>query len=268
MEKSIREYIEELDLSNEEAYNQLYKIFTKKCPMPVLTVPILANSGIYRSRTNHPGADFTNFRDLSYPPKNIITEYSRANKPSEQIFYASDKYEISILELLPYWPNLVDVGETIAVTTGIWQLDSDILVGIIPDFKNSELMKYVNSSQYSNALNSDRDDLNSINQYFRGQGFYDKNIYKVTSAYCKAVIHNIESNGDNVQGLLYTSVQHSTGWNIALNPQVVNDHLQLVSVIKHFIRKNHSINGKPSYDNFQTPIEAKRLDKHKSKIIW
>lgn len=268
MKNSIKEHIFKIDLSSENAYNKLYHIFSKIYRMPVLTVPIKANSGIFRSRTNHPDADFTNFRDLSYPPKNIVTEYSRANKPSEQLFYASDKYEISILELLPYWPSLVDVGETIAVTTGIWQLDSDILVGIIPDFKNSELMEYLNSSQYSDALNSDRDDWNSINQYFRGQGFYDKNIYKVTSAYCKAVIHNIESLGDNAQGILYTSVQHSTGWNLALNPQVVDDHLQLVSVIKHFIRRNHSVNGKPSYDNFQSPIEAKRLDKHKSKIIW
>ena len=52
MEKSAKEFINEIDLSSEEAYNLLLEIFTKKYPMPVLTVPIMASSVMCRSRQN------------------------------------------------------------------------------------------------------------------------------------------------------------------------------------------------------------------------
>lgn len=268
MEKSVKNLIDEIDLSSEEAYNLLLEIFTKKYPMSVLTVPIMARSVMCRSRQNLTESDFTEFKDLSYPPIEVITEYSRANKPFEQIFYASDDFETNLTELLPYWSSLVDEGDTIAVTTGFWQLDIDILVGIIPDLENRKLMAFINESQFSKEFDRDKDDWDVINQYFRGQGFYDKNIYKVTSAYCKAVIQNIELLGDNAQGVLYTSAQNTKGWNLALNPQLVNEHLHLVRVGKQFIRRNQEVNGKPSYDNFQTPIIAKELDQNNSKIIW
>ena len=113
MRKSVKEFIKEIDLSNEGAYNLLLEIFTKKYPMPVLSVPIMASSMMYRSRQNLTESDFTDFNDLSYPPIEVITEYSRANKPNEQIFYASDDIDTNLTELLPYWSSLVDEGCTI-----------------------------------------------------------------------------------------------------------------------------------------------------------
>jgi hypothetical protein len=268
MEKSIKAYIEEIDLSSEKAYNQLFEIFTKKYPMPVLTVPIVAQSVVHRSRQNRTESNFTEFKDLSYPPREILTEYSRANKPFEQIFYASDDYETNLIELLPYWSSLVEVGGTIVVTIGFWQIDTNCLVGIIPDLANRKLMAFIKTTKFSSEFNRNIEDWDVINQYFRGQGFYDKDIYIVTSAYCKAVLHNIETLGDNAQGVLYTSAQNAEGWNLALNPRFVDDHLHLVRVGKQFIRRNLDANGKPSYDNFQTPVVAKKLDQDNYKIIW
>ena len=268
MGKSIIEFIKEIDLSSDDAYNLLLDIFTTKYPMPFLTVPIKAKSVICRSRQNRSDSNFTDFKDLSYPPKEVIKEYSRANKPFEQIFYASDDYPTNFIELLPYWSSLVDEGDAIAVTIGFWQLDVDILVGIIPDLENKSLMTFINDSQFSKEFHINIDDWNEINRYFKGQGFYDNNIYKISSAYCKAVIKNIESLGDNAQGVLYTSAQNAKGWNLALNPQLVDEHLHLVRVVKQIIRRNKDENGKPSYDNFQTPLIAKELDQVNFKILW
>lgn len=268
MKKSVKEFINEIDLSSDEAYNQLLDIFTKKYPMPVLTVPIKANSVMCRSRQNLTESNFTDFKDLSYPPTEVIKEYSRANIPFEQMFYASDGYETNLTELLPYWSSLVDEGDSIAVTIGFWQLDIDILVGIIPDLENKNLMNFISESQFSKEFYRNIDDWGEINKYFRGQGFFDKNIYKFSSAYCKAVIENIKLLGDNAQGVLYTSVQNADGWNLALNPKLVDEHLHLVRVGKQLIRRNRDENGRPSYDNFQTPRIARELDQENHKIIW
>ncbi len=268
MKNSVKEYIKEIDLSSTEAYKQLLEIFTEKYPMPVLTVPIKAKTVMCRSMQNLSESNFIDFKDLSYPPKEVIKGYSRVNRPFEQIFYASDSHETNLIELLPYWSSLVNEGDTIAVTIGFWQLDVDILVGIIPDLENKSLMDFIKESQFSKDFIRNIDDWKEINRYFKAQGFYDNNIYKFSSAFCKAVIENIKLLGDSAQGVLYTSVQNKVGWNIALNPNFVDKHLHLVRVGKQLIRRNRDENGRPSYDNFQTPIIARVLDKKNRKIIW
>lgn len=268
MSKSIEQLIASVDFSSDNAYDEFYEIFTKIYPMPVLSVPIKAKSVMYRSRQNHNGNNFINYNDLSYPPKDVITEYSRANKPYEQIFYASDSEGTNLVELLPYWSSRVNMGETIAITTGLWQLDRDIIVGIIPDLENKNLMDFINNSQFSKQFKNNIGDWATINEFFRGQGFYDKNIYKVTSSYCNAVIQNIKSLGDDVQGVIYTSAQYNEGWNLALNPNLADNHLHLVRVGKQFIRRNQDENGKPTYDNFQEPQMAKGLDNKRCRILW
>lgn len=270
MSTSIKDYIDIVDLTDTNAYGQLIEIFTKKYPLPVLTVPIKPTTVIYRSRQNLSDQNFTHFDDLSYPPKELIKDFSRANKPHEQKFYASDRYETNLTELLPFWISIIEEGKLLSVTTSFWELQKEMFVGIIPDLKNQNLMHFINTSGFSDNFKKDIEEWNTINRYFYAQGFYDKQIYIVSSAFSNSVILGIESLGDEAHGILYTSVQNRDGWNLAVNPNFVDNHIKLVKVVKHFIRRGPDKNQKPTYNNFNVPEPRtpKKLDNDSKTIYW
>jgi RES domain len=262
------EFINKIDLQAPEAYDLLFEAFTEQFPMPILTTLIKAKSFMFRIRQNTTSLDFRTFEDLLYPPVENVTSYSRANKPHQQIFYASDNFATTIAEMMPYWSKGFDVGDIFSMTSGMWELEQDILVTIIPDLVNQRLMELLAKSPVSTAIGSDLKYWNYINTFFHGQGFNDNRIYKVTSAFCNALIQNATTFGDKIGGVLYTSAQDPTGWNLALAPTVADNCLKLNDVAKHFIRKGKPANGKPTYDNYITPVVAKSLDYGTRQIKW
>ena len=65
-----------------------------------------------------------------------------------------------------------------------------------------------------------------INTFFRTQGFYQPNIYKFTSAFCNALLHNSRIMRENIDGILYTSLQDTSGWNLAISSKFVDENLR------------------------------------------
>jgi hypothetical protein len=264
----LSQFITQVDLTAESAYDQLYEAFTQQFSMPILIAPIKAENLLFRSRQNHKATDFESFGELSYPPAESVTDFSRANKPGQQLFYASDKYETTLAELLPYWLQGAEVGETFEVTTAAWMLTSGIVVAMIPDFNNARLMEMLTGTSVWNSLLGEQPYWDYVNSFFHEQGVYNRGIYKITSAFANALIHNTTAVGQNIQGILFTSAQDTSGWNVALIPKAADEHLRLEAVVKHRIRRNADVNGKPTYDNFQTPTVPLRLDNDNRWIIW
>jgi hypothetical protein len=58
-------------------------------------------SGLYRARKNLPGTDFTNARELWYPPTAVVTKPSRLNGIGQARLYAASMPNTTILELKP-----------------------------------------------------------------------------------------------------------------------------------------------------------------------
>ena len=108
--------------------------------------------------------------------------------------------------------------------------------------------------------------LGFINQLFNENTFYNKRIYKITSAYCNAIKLYFDSSNERIDGILYTSAQDKNGWNVALEPHVMeNEMIRFENAFKHFIKK---IDSTPSYDNKIKPQAPKEIDYQNKKIIW
>ena len=165
----------------------------------------------------------------------------------------------------------MEVGDLITVTVSQWNFNKEFYAAAIPDFTNNRLMSLLENNLPS--LKSDnvfKKYWGYINTFFRTQGFYQPNIYKFTSAFCNALMHNSRIMRENIDGILYTSLQDTSGWNLAISSKFVDENLELKRVFKILLRKQGYSNGKPVYDNFLTPepIFPKLLDISSQKIIW
>lgn len=265
---SLKKYVSQIDLGTEEAYDILFEAFTQRFPMSMMWFPIKKESCVFRSRNNIFNKDFYQYSDLSYPPSKDIKKYSRANKPNQQVFYASDNYATNLTELLPFWSQNISTGKSFSVTTGIWGLSKSIIVSVIPDVSNERMIPFIEKISELKHNSIIQNYWSYINSFFRTQGFYEQNVYKFTSAFCNALIHNIKQSGNLVDGVLYTSVQDPSGWNIAISPEAFDSIFFLKDVVKHFIQMEGFKNGKPVYNNFRGDVIPHKLDRSLKKIIW
>lgn len=266
----LKKIISNIVLDSEFAYDELFKKFTQDIGMPLISVPLKQNSYSYRSRNNINNENFLNFSDLTYPLQKYVSRYSRANKPGQQIFYSSDNIDTNITELMPYWSKDLEIGDKFSITVGKWIFKKEINVAIIPDFSNERMMEFLNKLPSLKDGTPEWEYWEFINTFFRVQGFYQPNIYKFTSAFCNALIKNSQIFGASIDGIMYTSVKDPSGWNLAISPKFVDENMELSKVFKLFLSKTGIVNGKPLYNNFQTPdpILPKMLDFDLKKIIW
>jgi hypothetical protein len=76
----------------------------------------------------------------------------------------------------------------------------------------------------------------------------------------------LESENEKIDGFLYTSAQDKTGWNLALEPHVLDKELiKFKYAIKQFINK---VDSTPNYNNFIKPQLPKSNDFKNKKINW
>ncbi len=262
--------IEKVNLNNDFAYEELFFIFSQIKNQPLYSYRFQKelNFSFYRSRKNDCFVNYFDFKDLSYPPVNKVLEYSRANKPLQNLFYVSDKWTTNLMELKLFWAkNLLD-NDIFWVTTGKWDLIEDLNVMIIPDFYNNSMKQLIDHIS-SDLEQTQIDYLKYINDLFKKYAIDDKNIYKLTSAFCNSILFNSVRNNQYIDGVLFTSVLDGSGLNLALNPMTIDSKkFRLGSVVKHLLRKTTGSDNKPIIDNFNTPIIADRLDYIKEKIIW
>ncbi|MFA6126359.1 MAG: hypothetical protein WC699_03550 [Bacteroidales bacterium] len=270
MHREIINSLNNVDLNSNFAYESLFATFLKIDNQPYYKFHFNKglNYSFYRSRKNECFSNYCYFKDLSYPPSSKVHGFSRANKPFQNLFYISDNWTTTLLELKLFWTKDLLDGEIFWVTTGKWDLVEDINVIIIPDFSNKS-MNLINKSITTELTLPQLDFLKFINDKFREQPNRSGNVYKLTSAFCNSILFENERNNDNIDGILFTSVHGGSGINLALNPQTIDSgKFRLNSVVKHQLRKTIGEKNKPIIDNFNTPILAHELDYINEKIIW
>ena len=265
MKNTIR-HILGINLDDEFAYQRLLELFINVKTFPVYKVPVVkGESIIYRTRQNLNG-DFTDFSDLSNPPSELIKDYGRVNKPFQSVFYGSDSFETTMTELMPNWFIENSKGDIITLTTSSWSVEEKLNVIIIPDFRNERMDEIIKIAKIREIHDEQLIFLGFINQLFNENSFYNKRIYKITSAYCNAIKLFFDRENEKIDGILYTSAQDKNGWNLALEPHVIyKEMIKFKFAIKQFINKTDST---PSYNNFIEPQAPKSIDFKNKKIIW
>lgn len=254
-----------INLYDEYAYESLLNLFLTTKPFPVYTIRLKKDSFVFRTRENK-GIKFKDFHELANPPINSVTAFGRANKPYQTVFYCSDSFETTITELMPNWFLDKKVAEKFSVTISGWKVIDNLKVVIIPNFKNEKMKKLLELIVTKGLTDDELMFISFINQLFSENSFNNKLIYKVTSAYCNALRIYFNSIGVKIDGLLYTSAQDSTGWNLALEPDVlIEGKIIIKNVFEQEIEKMDSF---PRYNNFCKPIVPKEINYINKKIIW
>lgn len=173
--------IKNLNYSKSTSYEEVFRIFNATTNYPTYTVPHKSGSTLYRSRTNPTFQQFTNYSQLSYPPGNLITEFSRANRPNQSFLYASDSPTTTYAELLPSWSKMdLLIGDSIWVTTAEFRCIKDFQVTVIPDFNNKKMLSFIKAI-IPNEL--EKEILDGVNKIIRPSILEDPYIYIKSSAF-------------------------------------------------------------------------------------
>ncbi len=212
--KAIVNDIETIYNTSNITYKIMLDYFNLLSHISFLTLPLKKGSYIFRSRYSTGVASFTLINDLSYPPKELVKDFSRLNKPYQSLFYASESYDACLSEMIHFWLDLFKEGEIFTVTIGRWMVKSDLKLLIIPDMNNSNEFNRVILSHLNS---SDIEFWNYISEKFKTSTKIDKNIYIFTSAFANALLQNASGQNLDIDGIIYSSVQSSLNINIALN---------------------------------------------------
>lgn len=247
-------------------YDELFCYFLT-LEIPVYIYRLTKGYSFYRARKNE---NFTNFEDLSElysPPKNLVKNYSRANTPFQSVLYVSDTWQTNLAESKPFLLNGLAIGDVIWITQAKWKQLQDFNLIILPDFENPKMKKFINKFVSKLSENQIRF-FTFINSFFSkpiNPTSDDSKTYQLTSAFCNALWAGSVRSNNPIDGIIYTSVEHRSGFNLVLNPSLIEQNKIVVeTIVKHFLRKS----SKTSFDNFIKPNKPKNIDFEKNKIEW
>ena len=81
------------------AYEELFCFFSKQDNLPVYQYKFQKGQTFFRARKNNSFKNFSTFKELSYPPNELVLKYNRANKPLQNVLYVSDSWLTNLAEL-------------------------------------------------------------------------------------------------------------------------------------------------------------------------
>lgn len=236
-------------------FNMIYHSISELGEIAFSTTVLSKGGYIERARINNDGEIFTQKNQISYisDPNvlNLQTEYGRANKPKQAVFYGSigtpkipNSFVSAYLESTPlirefmastipkrtYFSNSVDKYEIF--TVGRWKIleDIPILKILLPEesITVNDVIKETFPLEYEDSLTDE------CIQFFRNE-FARTDVskkhsynYKISSAFVNCMWHLSDS---NIKAVLYPSVATGNhGQNVAMLPEIVDKHLKLESV--------------------------------------
>lgn len=248
-------------------YDELFCFFSTLKSIPVYNYKLLKGNSFFRARQNDDFTNFSNISDLYSPPKSLVKNYSRANTPFQSVFYVSDTWETNLAELKPFLLEGLAIGDVIWITQAKWKQTHDFNLIIIPDFKNPKMKGLIN--KYVSKLSENQIEFLSFINSFFSKPINPKNdnskTYQLTSGFCNALWAESNRSKKPIDGIIYTSVEHSSGFNLALNPSLIEQEKIVVeNIVKHFLRKS----SKTSFDNFIEPNMPTNIDFENAKIEW
>ncbi len=195
---------------------------------------------------------FNNVKEVSYIPedlKTLITDFGRANKPQQSMFYGAFDYPVACTECIVNGKEVLDKGSSM-FTVGMWQIIEPLTLAKLPHsektFKNfydtvhfqSDTIQVKDiievNEQIRKQINSDYDYNNLM--FFADQfaRFDEENSYKLSNYYCDRIFNQIENMKIpyEIEGIIYPSIVNSfQKENIVLKPSVVDKKLKFVGAM-------------------------------------
>lgn len=266
----------EHNLANNVDYSieQIFKIF-EECKIPItrLTIPkqVYPNK-FFRARIISPNSteDLSNPNTYSYPPIANTTSYQRANVPGFPVFYAALDAHTALEEVRKNGINPIESGDIIFLSE--WRLKGQAEISLkyltLPEIIEedqlySKLTKKVykeleglfaemgiNHVKFQSAL------FERISRLFLGGNYFQSSII---AYYIMFMTPKLE--GIKIDGIIYPSCSNNfRSVNCALNPEFVNDNLELVGVCK--LRFNE-------FSNFGANVSNTYSGTFKNnKVLW
>lgn len=210
---------------------------------------------------------------LKYPPAELVSNYGRCNIPKQSIFYGSPIIITALNEMKPR------VGDLI--TKSIWENADKKSLKLCPIFHFQPTNGTVNprswklEREFSRLLKRDfpeelHNPVTNLSKFiaFHFSRFIhpEKNKDYLLSAYFSNKILNQFENG-TIDGILYPSVQSQLSFeNIALKPEILDNHFKIKEVQESIIIKDPSDNEK-GY-GMDALSNSKEFDYDNGKILW
>ena len=258
-----------VDLTRSDAYSNIEKIIKSDLNRIALPSKIFKPGlRLHRCRNNYDNEEFQTIDELSFRNDlENITEFGRANKPNQSIFYAADVRPTAISETNKAFrgEHYKDIDE-ISITTSHWESIKDLKFTLFisnkkAQEKNELIKKYsVDIDTFTKELfKNDSDNileiLNFISDEFARNTNENSNFYKISCAFAQLAYETSD-------GIIYPSLQRQfEGLNFAIKPESVKEKLQ-------FINATHDKFIKVEEKRYQH-IETKETIKiEENKLIW
>lgn len=245
-------------------YNLIKQIISDSIKkVPVATAFLKKGSFIERARPNKKVPLFYSEDQISYIKdyniiNNDLTDFGRANKPHQVMFYGAIESTTiphqrltAIYETSDYINDKASVNlEGELFTISRWKVIEDIcLVEIVfsdEAIKNNPDTKKAFEYHMKSALNHPLRELGLRQIQFFSSEFakevkYDYWEYKISVAYTDLVMHEkqLKINNHEIGGITYPSVPSGyKGQNIVIKPSIVDNKLKLESVSTYKLYKN------------------------------
>lgn len=250
--KSLIEKLKDLDLESEPV-KEIEEIISGFGYLPVILTDYHEGKIIHRARCINKGDNIVNASQLSFTPTKLNTRYQRASTPEQTMFYGALIPEINIegeisnerligaCEASKFLRDYdAPDGEEIIVF-GKWIVRNKIslLTIINPEIESNNINFFKKmTSKYHVFLETypDKREDAELFQSFMSSEFAKSDIkgdfdYLITAKFTERIIEHYD-------GVVYPSVRAEfNGLCVAINPEIVNENLELIGVLECKISK-------------------------------
>lgn len=248
--------IESINFDNSWSYEQILHAIIKIPYFPLIRYKEPKGNRIFRSRINKGEKLYELVSKISLPKEKHVTNYARANKPRQPLFYGSENRPTSYLEFALDLADKTPFGENVLITVGAWELTRDLELGLVFDPSSPRENEYniYHGKGYDAFIDQAPKELikgsqlffEFIAKKFSEPVVEDHQTYLITCAYS-----NIVFAYGQCDGIIYPSVTGGgDAFNVALKKDVIkNGGLELKRVhVDEFIARKQS-NGKHEFIN-------------------
>jgi hypothetical protein len=244
--------LESLDLTSISDEQLEEKIDTYFHLFPYTSSIIPVGSELFRARLNIGELPFYEVKDIYAPAIDLISNYGRANRPNERVFYSASNFKLASFEVVQNYKNIYShKGQVAFLTIGIWKVKEELHLAniihspILHDLRNDILDAFnKNKKLLSNGTLKD-DNVNAANmilQFFSDQYTKEKiksgHDYKISAFYAHRLnignefIAN-EYQSDKFDGINYPSVALKfKGDNQALFIKSADEKLEIINAFQ------------------------------------
>lgn len=269
--------LESIDSNLPSAYAKAMTAFLNlgRLPFLILDMPNLPIN-VFHARTHTENNFFSNFSDISLPPKNAVKSFARCNIPGQSIFYCSDSTETCYSELLNYWIQLCGTDNYLYVTISHWIISNSLKILLVTSpYEQDRLSKFdkLLGPKFDHFLNQYygefKEALILLYKYlfdkFRKPAKEDRHTYIITASYCNLAFQHKKL---TIDGILYPSVSSaSKGGNFAIKADYpFNENIKLKAVGRDSFRRTDN-SSLPNFDQVAFTF-PKKIDFESKKIIW